>query len=104
MTAALPQVIWIRQATRQLIDVHAYIAQDNPAAADRLLLLIYQAADRLRAFPEIGRPGRITGTRELVIPGTAYVIAYRLRASSIRILALLHGAQRWPGSLSDPEA
>lgn len=48
----------------------------------------------------MGRLGRVHGTRELVIPGTPLLIAYRVRKDGIRILAVLHGARRWPGQFS----
>ena len=51
-------------------------------------------------FPEIGRPGRIDGTRELIIQRTPYIVAYRIATKSIRILRVLHGAQMWPQELS----
>jgi plasmid stabilization system protein ParE len=46
--------------------------------------------------PEIGRPGRIEGTRELVIQRTPYIAAYRIDGETVRILRVLHGAQEWP--------
>jgi toxin ParE1/3/4 len=58
---------------------------------------IEAAAARLGEYPESGRPGRVRGTRELVVTGTPYVIVYRLETSAAIILRALHGAQRWPG-------
>ena len=49
---------------------------------------------------ESGRPGRVPGTRELVIPRTPYVAAYALTRDCIRILRVLHGAQMWPDDLA----
>ena len=94
-------VIWIRQATHQLAEAHEYIPRDSQSAAERQMELIVHAAESLALFPEKGRPGRIAGTRELVVTGTSYIVVYRLRASSIRILAVLHGARRWPHSLAN---
>ena len=46
----------------------------------------------------MGRAGRLPETRELVLPGTAYLIVYRSREDGTQILRLLHGARDWPGS------
>jgi len=50
----------------------------------------------LADHPGIGRPGRVDGTRELVIPGLPYVIAYLHRGDTVTVLRVLHGAMRWP--------
>jgi toxin ParE1/3/4 len=52
-------------------------------------------------FPESGRPGRIEGTRELVIQRTPYIAAYRITGNTVRILRVLHGAQQWPEDMSE---
>jgi toxin ParE1/3/4 len=44
----------------------------------------------------MGRPGRVTGTRELVVDGTPYILPYRVRNRVVQILRVLHGARRWP--------
>jgi toxin ParE1/3/4 len=81
---------------RRLEDVRERIAEDNPAAATRLVERIQTTVERLRDFPALGRPGRVSGTRELVIPGTSYIVPYRVAEEQIQILALIHGARRWP--------
>ena len=52
----------------------------------------------LADHPEAGRRGRLGGTRELVIPRTAFLPIYRIdrEAQTVEILRLLHGAQQWP--------
>jgi toxin ParE1/3/4 len=47
----------------------------------------------------MGRPGRVPGTRELVIPKTPFIVPYRLQRKVIQILRVYHGARRWPESL-----
>jgi len=81
---------------RRLEDARERIAEDNPAAAARLVERIQTTVERLRDFPALGRPGRVSGTRELVIPGTSYIVPYRMVGDQIQILALVHSAQRWP--------
>ena len=80
----------------QLEDVHARTAADNPAAATRIVDRIKKAVERLLDFPALGRPGRVDGTRELVVPGAPYIVPYRLVGDGVQILALIHNAQRWP--------
>ncbi|MBE0621094.1 MAG: type II toxin-antitoxin system RelE/ParE family toxin [Burkholderiales bacterium] len=91
---------WTRLAERDLDEIAAYIGQDNPAAAARVILeLIDQAENLLPAHPAIGRPGRVIGTRELVIGELPYVIPYRARGQDIEILRVLHTSRRWPENL-----
>ena len=78
---------------RHLFD---YIAEDNPAAARRMVARLREAAGRLSRTPQQGRPGRVPGTRELVLAGTPYIVAYRTEGGQVQILAVIHGAQRWP--------
>ena len=62
---------------------------------------IQSRVEDLAQFPEIGRPGRIEGMRELVIPGTPYIAAYRIADDTVRILRVLHGAQQWPDGMPE---
>ena len=91
---------WTDQARRHLSDLYVYIAEEREDAAERQLQAISGAVETLADFPLIGRVGRCAGTRELVVQGTPYVVAYRLRGGEIQILAVLHGAQRWPLAFS----
>ena len=90
------RVRWLRIARANLNAEAEYIAQDNPGAAARMVLRLVQAVERLKTHPGMGRPGRVSGTRELVVPGTPYVIPYRVRGDSIEIIRVLHSARRWP--------
>jgi toxin ParE1/3/4 len=90
------KVRWLRPALRILDHEAAFIAQDNPAAARRTVERIREAVPKLRSHPQMGRPGRVPGTRELVVSGTPYIIPYRVRQRSIEVLRVFHGARRWP--------
>jgi toxin ParE1/3/4 len=89
-------IIWTAPAGAQLAEVYAYIFESNPGAAENQIQMVVNAARNLSEYPEIGRPGRRRGTRELVISGTPYIVVYRIRLASVRVLAVMHGAQRWP--------
>ncbi len=89
--------IWSPQAVGDLISLRAYITNDNPAAARRIALKIVRAVEELISEnPHIGRPGRVPGTRELIVPGTPYLVPYRVDGSTVQILRIFHGARRWP--------
>lgn len=90
---------WSRFAFADRDAIFDYIEQDNPGAAVAIDNHIRERIESLRQFPESGRPGRIDGTRELVIDRTPFIAAYQIRGNTIRILRLLHGAQLWPDSL-----
>ena len=92
-------VVWTPRARQQLLAISAYIAQENPTAARQTIDRIRDAVARLAEHPALGRVGRIAGTRELVIAGTPYIVAYRVREGSLRVLAVIHSSQRWPSNL-----
>ena len=91
------RIEWSERAGRDLRAVRRYIAQANPQAARAVALTILEAVERLAEFPASGRPGRLPNTRELVVPGTPFIIPYRVSAEVVEILAVIHGARRWPG-------
>jgi toxin ParE1/3/4 len=89
---------WTLPAVEQLREVFDYIAEDHPAAALRMVLRIRLSIRQASRMPYAGRMGRIAGTRELVVPGTSYIVAYRVMEDAIHVLAILHGARKWPAS------
>ncbi len=92
------RVRWTGPALRDLEAIGEYIGRDNSAAAARVVAAILDQTDSLAAFPHIGRPGRIAGTRELVVVDTHFVAPYRVRDKDVEILAVFHGSRRWPES------
>ena len=76
-----------------------YIADDNPREAIRIDDAIENQTALLIDNPELGRSGRVGGTRELVISGTRFVVAYRVQGNEVQLLRLLHGSQRWPDEI-----
>lgn len=88
---------WTPIAISHLRAAYEYVAQDSVSAANSLIEQIFSAVERLARYPQIGREGRVKGTRELVIAGTPFLVAYRLRRTQIAVLAVFHGARRWLG-------
>jgi toxin ParE1/3/4 len=87
---------WTKPALADLEAIADFIGRDNPRAAQRLSARIVGATETLREHPHIGRPGRIVGTRELVVADTPFIVPYRVVAGEVQILAVFHGARRWP--------
>jgi toxin ParE1/3/4 len=92
--------VWSPEAVADLVALRAYIEQDDPAAAQRVALHIIRNIETLLPDnPEMGRPGRVPGTRELVISNTPYIVPYRVVGGTIQVLRIFHGARRWPETL-----
>ncbi|MGO4643117.1 type II toxin-antitoxin system RelE/ParE family toxin [Mesorhizobium sp. 2RAF45] len=90
-------MVWTRHYLIELASIGDYIGQHKPRAAARIVSEIHSKTPRLlSANPFIGRVGEIKGTRELVIPGTPYIVAYRVTDTQIEILFVQHGARKWP--------
>lgn len=88
--------VWTPQAVEDLNSLYLYLLERNPDAAKRTLKRVYDVIDLvLRDNPRAGRPGRVEGTRELVITQTPYVVPYRLRKGTIEVLRVYHGARPW---------
>jgi addiction module RelE/StbE family toxin len=90
------RIVFSPQARADLRDIFLYIADDNPAAARAVLKRIRGRISDLQDGPHLGRPGRVPGTRELVIPGTPYLIPYQVSGGELQILRVYHGSRQWP--------
>lgn len=90
------KVTWSSTAIDDLVRLRTYIAQSNPKAAADAATRILGAAEHLVRFPAIGRAGRVPNTRELIIPGTPFLIVYTIEETTLEIAAVLHAARRWP--------
>lgn len=91
------QIEWSPAANKAKLAIVLRLMNLNLAAALKLASAIESETNRLLIYPELGRPGRVPGTRELVIGGTRYLAIYKIKgAGRITILRLLHSAQRWP--------
>lgn len=90
------RVRWLRGALRNLDQEASYIAQDNPEAAVKLVCQLRDSALPLGEQPNLGRPGRIPGTRELILSNFPYILPYRVRNDTVEILRVFHTARQWP--------
>ena len=90
------RVAWVPRARADLRAISEHIAADDLSAALRVADRIYNLAKRLADHPQLGRPGRLAGSRELVVSGSPYLVVYRIRAADVEIIRIIHGAQNWP--------
>ncbi len=92
------KIRWLRKALENIEHEATYISQENPAAANEVVQRIYDSVDLLADNPSLGHPGRIPGTRELIVPDTHYIIPYRvrLRLKQIEILRVFHISRKPP--------
>jgi toxin ParE1/3/4 len=90
------RVRWLRQALRNLDQEAAYLARDNPDIAAEFVIHLRDSASALAHHPQLGRPGRVVGTRELVVTRFPYILPYRVRGDAVEILRVFHTARKWP--------
>ena len=95
------KLVWAHHALADRNAIFKHIEAESSRAAVNVDDQIVAAVRRLLDFPESGRPGRVVGTRELVVPRTPFIAAYVVTADRVRILRILHGAQVWPDDI-DP--
>jgi addiction module RelE/StbE family toxin len=95
------RVKWLRKALANLDHAAGYIAKDNTSAARAMVMVAetFRLADLLADNPNLGRAGRVPGTRELIMPRHPYIIPYRIRGGCVEVLRFFHTARQWPESL-----
>lgn len=92
------RIRWLRSALRNLEEEASYVANDDKTAARLVVQRVMNAVTPLADQPGLGRPGRVPGTRELVVPKTPFIVPYRVAGDSIEILRVFHATRRLPGS------
>ena len=84
------QVKWLNRALQNLEDEAAYIAEDNPQAANEFVTHVLKSVNQLSTHPSLGRAGRLFGTRELVITHYPYIVPYRVKTDAVEVLRVFH--------------
>lgn len=90
------RIRWLRKALRNLDDEASHIAADDPAAARLVAKRVLDAVAMLEEQAGLGRPGRVPGTRELIVAKTRYIVPYRVRGEVVEILRVFHTSRRLP--------
>ena len=93
------RIVWSRRAIQHLVSLRKFIAKDSEQNAALVAKRILESVDLLQSHPEVGRPGRVLGTRELVIPDAPYIVPYRVRRDRLELIAVFDGHQKWPAKL-----
>lgn len=96
---ALTRLRWLRKALANLDEIATFIAEDSPEDARTFVAGIVAQTERLIDQPNIGRPGRVPGTRELVVANGRYIVPYRVKHGVVEVLRVMHHARRWPTQL-----
>ncbi len=89
------KAVWTPEAVSDRHEIYEYVEAEDVNAAIALDDLFSKAVARLVQHPKAGRPGRVDGTRELVVH-RHYIVVYDLVGKSIRIIRILHTARHWP--------
>lgn len=95
------RIYWNQSAYDDALNIADYIDIENPIAALAICEEIHNQIAMLADYPNMGRTGRVPGTRELVINRTAYIAVYLVSEQSINIIRILHGARMWPRKALD---
>lgn len=90
------RVEWTAFAYEDRIRILEFIAADNPNATKQNDEWIRAETAELGRYPQMGRPGRLQNTRELVIANSPYIVIYSIEENAVVVLRVLHGAQAWP--------
>jgi addiction module RelE/StbE family toxin len=90
------KVRWTRRAAADLDEISNYLEAHLPNFSRATIVSLCEAIDSLLSSPSRGRPGRETGTRELIMTKIPYIVAYRIRGEGIEVLHIHHTARHWP--------
>src|SRR3954464_11627803 len=90
------KVFWHKRTRDDFAAIRLYYDQIDPAIADRVIERIFGLTRHLARFPELGRPGRVSGTLELPVKDTKFIIAYGRGADRLTVYAVYHAAREWP--------
>jgi len=94
-------IVWLEGAVDDLNEIVDYIAARNPTASAKVAAALYDAAAHLDSHPRMGRRGRLSGTRELVVARLPFIIVYRIEYNRVEVLRVIHGRRDWHTALRE---
>jgi toxin ParE1/3/4 len=89
------RLVWREGARAEAAAIVRYVAERNPAAADKLEAAIHACAERLPEHPFLYRPGRVPGTREAVVHPN-YILVYRVAGNAVEVVSVVHARRQYP--------
>jgi toxin ParE1/3/4 len=89
------RIRWTVPAADDLTNINNYLQKHYPQFAESTVRAIYKHVRSLKTMPNRGRPGHRSGTRELVLSPLPYIVVYRVKAETVEVLHVYHGAQDW---------
>ncbi|WP_419797663.1 MAG: type II toxin-antitoxin system RelE/ParE family toxin [Terasakiella sp.] len=90
------QIIWLSSAQNDLRLIRDFIFAENPQAAKKVSLRLIDKTSMLADMPDMGRSGRVSGTKELVFQDIPFIVVYQLAPDRVEVLHILHTSQKWP--------
>lgn len=94
------KLFWTPESLQDREDIFDFIERENPIAAIALDEMFSTKSRPLKEHPLLGKTGRVSGTRELVVH-PSYVLIYDVAQESVRILRVLHTSRQWPSKGSE---
>jgi toxin ParE1/3/4 len=88
------KIIWSSKAEDDLWDIFSYTLEDSPRAAEKVCKIILERIKKLATMPHLGRPGRVAGTKELVLVDIPYIIPYRVKQDNLEVLRIYHTSRK----------
>ena len=89
---------WSLAADNDLAEILAYfISIAEEESGKSVVSQLIKSASRLAQYPLSGRPGRLQGTREIILRKLPYILVYRIVSSElVEISRALHTSRLWP--------
>ena len=90
----MAKVVWPQSVVAQLNEITAYIARDDPTAADRIARRLIALGESLSVFPNCGSPA--SGGARVMSGVPPYLLRYRLIDDIVVIIDIRHGRRLPP--------
>ena len=87
-------ILWFKKARNDLFEIYDYLSEESLSLAEQTCDEVKKRIEKLAGLPHIGRPGRVSGTKEFVLNNLPYIIPYRMREGRLEILRVYHTSRR----------